>query len=239
MVVYKKGHKNSKGEAAPWTIVSHETGKILSSHPSKTAAEEHLKQMEYYKHAKPKTEGVKDLALAGALAVSPMASVDAGAATHKPVETIPVTNDYSKVQFNKNVQYKLTPEQYKKLAACHNLPANYVVPKSGSAHVKPATKTVLASKDTVSQATPQTTQATQQQEPEQCGTMCTVGRTIGSGAKSAWNGIKSLGQGIYDGWNGKNESVEDFGKWLDEQTPSPITEAVKQMYNTLFESSEQ
>ena len=51
-VVYKKGHKNSKGEDAPWTIVSHETGKILSSHTSKEKAEEHLRQMEYYKHAK-------------------------------------------------------------------------------------------------------------------------------------------------------------------------------------------
>ena len=49
-VKYIKGHKNSKGEDAPWTIVSHETGKILSSHKSKKAAEEHLRQMEYYKH---------------------------------------------------------------------------------------------------------------------------------------------------------------------------------------------
>ena len=52
MVQYKKGHKNSKGEDAPWTIVSHETGKILSSHKTKKKAEEHLQQMEYYKHAK-------------------------------------------------------------------------------------------------------------------------------------------------------------------------------------------
>lgn len=52
MVQYKKGHKNSKGEDAPWTIVSHETGKILSSHKTKKKAEEHLRQMEYYKHAK-------------------------------------------------------------------------------------------------------------------------------------------------------------------------------------------
>ena len=52
MVVYKKGHKNSKGESAPWTIVSCKTGKILSSHKSKKKAEEHLKQMEYYKHVK-------------------------------------------------------------------------------------------------------------------------------------------------------------------------------------------
>ena len=49
-VKYVKGHKDSKGEDAPWTIVSHETGKILSSHKSKKSAEEHLRQMEYYKH---------------------------------------------------------------------------------------------------------------------------------------------------------------------------------------------
>ena len=44
-----EGHKNSKGEPAPWTIVSHETGKIISSHKTKKAAEEHLKWMEIYK----------------------------------------------------------------------------------------------------------------------------------------------------------------------------------------------
>lgn len=49
-VKFVKGHKDSKGEEAPWTIVSHETGKILSSHKSKKAAEEHLRQMEYFKH---------------------------------------------------------------------------------------------------------------------------------------------------------------------------------------------
>lgn len=49
-VKYVKGHKDSKGEEAPWTIVSHKTGEILSSHKSKKAAEEHLRQMEYYKH---------------------------------------------------------------------------------------------------------------------------------------------------------------------------------------------
>ena len=49
-VKYVKGHKNSKGEDAPWTIVSHETGKILSSHKSEAEAKKHLQQMEYYKH---------------------------------------------------------------------------------------------------------------------------------------------------------------------------------------------
>ena len=49
-VCYREGHKNSDGEDAPWVIVSHETGKILSSHKSEEKAKEHLRQMEYYKH---------------------------------------------------------------------------------------------------------------------------------------------------------------------------------------------
>ena len=57
MVRYQKGHKNSKGEAAPWTIVSCKTGKVLSSHKTKDDAEEHLQQMEYFKHAKNESVG--------------------------------------------------------------------------------------------------------------------------------------------------------------------------------------
>lgn len=78
MVRYKKGHKNSKGEDAPWTIVSCKTGKVLSSHKSKGAAEEHLQQMEYFKHAKnecadhPVTEGICDVAFATALGITPV-----------------------------------------------------------------------------------------------------------------------------------------------------------------------
>lgn len=49
-VVYVKGHKDSNGNDAPWTIKSHETGEILSSHPTKEKAEEHLAQMHYFKH---------------------------------------------------------------------------------------------------------------------------------------------------------------------------------------------
>ena len=50
MVQYRKGHKNSKGESAPWVIVScgygkTEKGTVLSSHKSKSAADEHLQQM--------------------------------------------------------------------------------------------------------------------------------------------------------------------------------------------------
>ena len=44
------GHKNSKGEKAPWCIVSHETNKILSSHKTKKEAEEHLKHMKMFKN---------------------------------------------------------------------------------------------------------------------------------------------------------------------------------------------
>lgn len=51
-VQYRKGHRNSKGELAEWVIVKHDTGKILSSHKSKSKANKHLKQMEYYKHVK-------------------------------------------------------------------------------------------------------------------------------------------------------------------------------------------
>lgn len=49
-VRYRRGHKNSKGESAPWVIISHSTGKILSSHSSKAEAKKHLREMEYFKH---------------------------------------------------------------------------------------------------------------------------------------------------------------------------------------------
>ncbi len=51
-IVYIKGHRNSKGELAPWVIKSHETGKIISSHKSKREAEKHLKRMRFFKHKK-------------------------------------------------------------------------------------------------------------------------------------------------------------------------------------------
>lgn len=59
MVVHKKGHKNSKGEKAEWCIVSHETGKILSSHKSKSAAESHLTDMRKFKHMKEDFDSAK------------------------------------------------------------------------------------------------------------------------------------------------------------------------------------
>lgn len=47
-IVHMKGHKNSKGEEAPWVIKSHETNKILSSHKSKQDAKKHLQQMHIF-----------------------------------------------------------------------------------------------------------------------------------------------------------------------------------------------
>lgn len=59
MVVHKKGHKNSKGEKAEWCIVSHDTGKIISSHKSKAAAESHLTDMRKFKHMKEDFDSAK------------------------------------------------------------------------------------------------------------------------------------------------------------------------------------
>jgi hypothetical protein len=50
-VEYRPGHKNSKGESAPWVIISHDTKEILSSHKTKEEAEEHLRDMEIHKHS--------------------------------------------------------------------------------------------------------------------------------------------------------------------------------------------
>ena len=49
-VRYMKGHKNSKGENAPWTIISHTTGKIISSSKTEMEAKKHLRAIQYFKH---------------------------------------------------------------------------------------------------------------------------------------------------------------------------------------------
>jgi hypothetical protein len=54
-VQYTPGHKNSKGEPAPWTIRDHETGEILQSYKTKEEAEKALKRMKYFKHKGDKT----------------------------------------------------------------------------------------------------------------------------------------------------------------------------------------
>lgn len=49
-VAHVPGHRNSKGEAAPWVIKQHNTDKILESFKSKSEAEAGLKNMESHKH---------------------------------------------------------------------------------------------------------------------------------------------------------------------------------------------
>lgn len=62
-IEYEKGHKNSRGEDAPWVIRGHKGGKILASFPSEDAAKAHLERMKNYaktsKHEK--LFNVKDL----------------------------------------------------------------------------------------------------------------------------------------------------------------------------------
>lgn len=52
---YEKGHKNSKGEDAPWVIRSHEDNRILASFAKKEDAEEHLQRMKQYSKKESRT----------------------------------------------------------------------------------------------------------------------------------------------------------------------------------------
>ena len=47
-IEYKKGHKNSRGEDAPWVIRDHKNGKVLASFSKKDDAEAHLERMKHY-----------------------------------------------------------------------------------------------------------------------------------------------------------------------------------------------
>lgn len=51
---YEKGHKNSKGEDAPWVIRSHEDNSVLASFPTKKEAEEHMQRMKQYSKSESK-----------------------------------------------------------------------------------------------------------------------------------------------------------------------------------------
>lgn len=57
---YEKGHKNSRGENAPWVIRSHEDNRILASFANKKDAEEHLKRMKQYSKTEKKSEAVEE-----------------------------------------------------------------------------------------------------------------------------------------------------------------------------------
>ena len=57
---YEKGHKNSKGEDAPWVIRSHEDNRVLASFANKKDAEEHLQRMKQYSKTESKNESNKN-----------------------------------------------------------------------------------------------------------------------------------------------------------------------------------
>lgn len=58
---YEKGHKNSRGEDAPWVIRSHEDNRILASFANKKDAEEHMKRMKQYSKSESKqNEGLSN-----------------------------------------------------------------------------------------------------------------------------------------------------------------------------------
>lgn len=54
---YEKGHKNSKGEDAPWVIRSHKDNRVLASFPTKKEAEDHMQRMKQYSKSEKKSEG--------------------------------------------------------------------------------------------------------------------------------------------------------------------------------------
>lgn len=58
---YEKGHKNSKGEDAPWVIRSHEDNRILASFATEDEAKKHLQRMKQYsKGESKKFEGLSN-----------------------------------------------------------------------------------------------------------------------------------------------------------------------------------
>lgn len=67
-IEYEKGHKNSRGEDAPWVIRDHKGGKVLSSFATKGEAEAHLERMKRYS----KSESVSDWDLCILVAHNPL-----------------------------------------------------------------------------------------------------------------------------------------------------------------------
>lgn len=49
MIKYDKNHKNSQGEPAPWTVVSHKDGHVISSHKTEEDAKRKLQLMHIFK----------------------------------------------------------------------------------------------------------------------------------------------------------------------------------------------
>ena len=61
VVKHRPGHKNSKGESAPWVIEDHSGGKVISSHKTKEEAVSHLRDIEGHKESTMKFTNVKNL----------------------------------------------------------------------------------------------------------------------------------------------------------------------------------
>lgn len=55
---YEKGHKNSKGEDAPWVIRSHKDNRVLASFTTKKEAEDQMQRMKQYSKTEKKSEAV-------------------------------------------------------------------------------------------------------------------------------------------------------------------------------------
>lgn len=58
-VRYQEGHKNTRGESAPWVILSHKDGKVLSSHKTKEDAKKHLKDMHIFASLLPRSREIE------------------------------------------------------------------------------------------------------------------------------------------------------------------------------------
>lgn len=58
-VQFRDNHKNSKGERAPWVILSHKNNKVLSSHKTKEEAVSHLQDMHVHASFMPRYKEIE------------------------------------------------------------------------------------------------------------------------------------------------------------------------------------
>jgi len=64
---YEKGHKNSKGEDAPWVIRSHKDSRVLASFPTKKEAEDQMQRMKQYSKTESKQNEMNNHELTAAV----------------------------------------------------------------------------------------------------------------------------------------------------------------------------
>lgn len=84
-IEYKKGHKNSRGEGAPWVIRDHKNGKVLVSFSKKDDAEAHLERMRHYRKGEKlfNKQELESMAMNGYKAAVTAAWSDAGVKNFK------------------------------------------------------------------------------------------------------------------------------------------------------------